>query len=205
MGKAVGSRTQTRPAPTQFLQTLHCLSSKNHVVKLAMSKTMVGPPTTFPPDSVVPGGGNRGPKGKWQLTRTRPAYGGWRIGRGTRLHLPRGWPSLPLHYLESLGVEGSSDPCFQGAGTCQARRQGRGVGGCSPPSPSPNLQAQPPHSLQQKGLVGKQAVALSLQPHGPPPTAPERGLSGGRRDTSTGTAGTDIFKSPIAQGVLSLF
>lgn len=159
-GKAVRSRTQSRPAPTQFLlrepRGPTCSEQDNGV----------GHTTTGPPDSgclhVETGalrrnGGQAGRARRWGLG----------IGRGnpaTPPHAtPRDGPAWPLHYPESLPAEGFSDPCFQGAGPRQARGQGEGGEGeegvrqSLPPHPPPcrlSLHA----CLQQQGLRGKLAT-----------------------------------------------
>lgn len=70
-GLGLGQGHTPGQRPPSISQTQHGLCSKNHVVKLEKSKTMVrATPAAFPPDLVVPPSGKNSRKGTWWLTRT---------------------------------------------------------------------------------------------------------------------------------------
>lgn len=64
-----------------------------------------------------------GPKEKWRPSRTGRQGLGNREGNPAEPRHPGDGPGLPVCYPESH-AQGLSDPCFQGAGPCQAGGQG---------------------------------------------------------------------------------
>lgn len=178
MGRRAGSRsrTQTRPAPTQYLQSHHGLCSKNHVVKLGMSKTMVrATPTTFPPDLVVPASGKNSRKGTWRLTKTWLSCGwmSWDRGGSGALNDRESHLAGPPHCRIALGKLQRQGPfrTLVSALLLPARLAHSvcvwGGCSCSLPIPQPAGSAFPPSagaaSPQPEEGAGRGA-ALSLQP-----------------------------------------
>lgn len=176
MGRRAGSRsrTQTRPAPTQYLQSHHGLCSKNHVVKLGMSKTMVrATPTTFPPDLVVPASGKNSRKGTWRLTKTWLTCGwmsGDRGGSGA-LNDRESHLAGPPHRGIALGKLQRQGPFRTLVSALLPARLAQSVcvGGCSCslPIPQPAGSAFPPSAgaaSRQPGEGADGGPALSLQP-----------------------------------------
>lgn len=120
-------------------------------------------------------------------------------------------PSLPVHHQESLRVRGPPRPLFLWFCSLPGWRARHLGGYAATPSPSPNLQAQPPEPQgppacsQEQGLVGKLWQCPCCH-HEPPLTAPQCGLgwagsisNEGQERHNRRDSRIDIFKSAIAQ------